>query len=495
MKRSILFLILFLFVPWSIYAASTCSWVGNTGTVASPYAVTDFSSCVTDATGKTGAVIINIPAASVTWGTGVNVNMTTWTNVTGLTINGAGQGTTTINSSGALVVMTFTSPSGKSFKVSNFSLTGGATLKVDYQSKSTTWNIDSVTFTSPDTLFIQGIGSGVISRCTFSSSGVAIHVMGHNPTASDPWMDSGNYSWGTASVIGTANANAIIEGNTFLGCGNAQHHVIDAEYGATYALRWNTFSTGCGASMHDALYSRAVRSWEVIYNKFDNTGMAAGSMTANFAVRGGTGIFANNQIINGAAFDTGHPVEITNYRSCGNYDATGIFNSVCDNTAEKGCFGSSSSATNTKVCTTDADCGGESGACQNLDGNTGGNGYPCRDQVGRGANQTLEPAYFWGNTVDGGAMTAPLVYNQAAGDQAKQACIDDSTWTATYHIVLDRDYYNSAKSGYSYSTCPDPRTGLTGSCDTATKGATGYNMEGVSTPTSLTGTLLGGSIK
>jgi hypothetical protein len=61
--------------------------------------------------------------------------------------------------------------------------------------------------------------------------------------------------------------------------------------------------------------------------------------------------------------------------------------------------------------------------------------YPIQDQVGRGQNNNLEPLYIWGNTSNTVTNDDPSV------------------------IQLNRDYYVSAKPGYTAYTYPHPLRG------------------------------------
>ena len=85
------------------------------------------------------------------------------------------------------------------------------------------------------------------------------------------------------------------------------------------------------------------------------------------------------------------------------------------------------------------------------DGNQNNSGYPCIDQPGRGKgdllanfsptpvrwpNQALEPIYAWNNKLNG--QTSNLATNAPAV------------------VVVNRDFYNSAKPGYTPYAYPHP---------------------------------------
>jgi hypothetical protein len=501
MKKIIAFTLAYLltFQP-CVYAA--CTWSDGVGTPVSTTGhptVADVQDCCDTANANqyNGEVTVFIPALTTpTWTTNVEFDARNWT-VTKATFKGAGITSTIINGTAAII---FKIPSGITARIKDFKLTGGQTLEM--QTQSDDWSVVNVNFYKSDTFYIKGTGSGaIVSPFVISdnpSKKVIIHIEGHYGPPENA-SDSGNYSWGRPSVIGTRNANVNLEGSTFE-CDGIQRQIIDGEFGGSYAVRLSNFTKGCGFTSHDALYGRAIRSIEAAYNKLDFTGVDAGTISSAVGFRGGTILMAHNAIINAAAFDVyQRPIVMTNYRSGKyDYDMSGIFNSLADGTAGKGCFGITTSSTGPVRCYTDTDCpsgaqpGGETGACQDIDSNTGGNGYAARDQLGRGANQAPEKSYLWDNTLDGTAKN-PWVYDVPGPGTIRQAIVDwvpgdhgGLSWTATYHIVLGRDYEISAKTGWSTPQCPDSRTELTGSCDTATLGVDGYNIEADTTPPTIT---------
>ena len=106
-----------------------------------------------------------------------------------------------------------------------------------------------------------------------------------------------------------------------------------------------------------------------------------------------------------------------------------------------------------------------------LDGGGTGN-YPCRDQNGRGRDslatgtQALQPAYFWGNYFNG---------------------VQTGFYDVAPYILANRDYCNhdpstacGTKAAWTYTprACPDIRTGLSGTCDSAKFGVEGYPPQG-----------------
>jgi hypothetical protein len=102
-----------------------------------------------------------------------------------------------------------------------------------------------------------------------------------------------------------------------------------------------------------------------------------------------------------------------------------------------------------EFCTCDATC--------ELDGNTEPRetykGWPCKDQVGRGTNQTSEPAYQWDNTFEGTPATVEIFatwHNETTGEK----CTDPHP---TDHIQPGRDYFDGVqRPGYVLFVYPHP---------------------------------------
>jgi hypothetical protein len=112
-------------------------------------------------------------------------------------------------------------------------------------------------------------------------------------------------------------------------------------------------------------------------------------------------------------------------------------------------------------CSSNSDCrnvDGTYGLCMQLDGlgNTGSQaeGWPCRDQTGRGKDdpitgaQEASPVYWWNNTVDGVANKPMLVASQYKA-----------------YIMQGRDYCNSSpatpcgsKGAWKYTPYPYPHS-------------------------------------
>jgi hypothetical protein len=225
--------------------------------------------------------------------------------------------------------------------------------------------------------------------------------------------------WSEPSTIGKPDQTGVIyiEDNTFKFSvfGNA----IDANYGGRYVFRHNTL-TDVYVETHSVQGKhRGTRSWEIYNNTFTTT---QDRFTAIF-LRGGTGVVFNNTLT--GPFTTS--IVLDNVRS---FSSGGIPPGSCNGTSS-------------------------------WDGNTPDkNGWPCRDQIGRGSDhpgifpqpQASEPAYFWNNTRNG-SPAHPAVHNCAGAVKPGGSCAD---------IVSDRDYFTASttRPGYSPFTYPHPLTAI-----------------------------------
>ncbi|MBN1887419.1 MAG: hypothetical protein JW850_05495 [Thermoflexales bacterium] len=98
----------------------------------------------------------------------------------------------------------------------------------------------------------------------------------------------------------------------------------------------------------------------------------------------------------------------------------------------------------------------EHGTCDGtnpIDGNTEPQevykGWPCKEQIGRGAQQSSQPFYEWNNTYNGSDIDV-TVYNNWPG------CTDPQP---SDHVQENRDYYNDTpRPGYTPYIYPHPLT-------------------------------------
>jgi hypothetical protein len=207
---------------------------------------------------------------------------------------------------------------------------------------------------------------------------------------------------------------------------------FDCQNGGYFVFRHNTIlGTGTINHGYDSV-DAACLAMEVYNNTF--TYNESGSWwVAGIGMRGGTAIIHDNTM-------TGNytdPIRVCNYRSC-QYGYCG--DGLCDASAKGWCDGSTGAVTL------------PDGNAVPADGNTSPtstyHGWPCVDQIGRGAKQASFPLYQWNNTYNGNAITDITVYDNY--NQSGGTCYNST------QIVSGRDYINSAMPGYTPYTYPHP---------------------------------------
>lgn len=337
-----LIIILLLLLP--TWAWGACSWVGNTGTVASPYDDADMQACVTDAATKTGAVTIQIPdtGGTVTWGTQVTIDMTdvsdpapNWTNVTSLTIQGDSNTTTVIQdglaSSANAAILYIAVPEGKFVTVKDLKVIsrtgvsyygpiviyGGSSVGDSNRFRITNIYCDASAITGYNGCITIGLFSdssntyGLIDNNTFYSSGgvgnmIRLQGGGAIPNA---------YSWTSVTSDFTENSNYVyIENNTFTFESEEGDGAYDSYNGARVVFRYNDV-TGTHIGSHGNESSRSAHDYEIYYNKFDDQTYNQGSIGS----RGGTGVIYGNTVT-GSYFTSWVGLQL--YRSCPWFEGT-----------------------------------------------------------------------------------------------------------------------------------------------------------------------------
>lgn len=193
----------------------------------------------------------------------------------------------------------------------------------------------------------------------------------------------------------------------------------DTEYAGRYVFRYNTVINGTAEAHPIFLAQRAPRAWEVYNNTFICSFVRV-SCDAAIWPRSGTGVVFNNTVLGYYVY----PIKLDNRRS---FDGT--------------------------LSNPPGVCNGQSP----WDGNDD-NGYPCRDQIGRGQDmrpysgtgalpdQFQIPAHFWNNTFKGAPIN-PHVANCSSVVKANGSCTD---------ILEGRDFINEPKPGYKPYVYPHP---------------------------------------
>ncbi|NIT60106.1 MAG: hypothetical protein GWN00_28990 [Aliifodinibius sp.] len=362
--------------------------------------------------------IVSVPAGTCTWTSTVNIP-----GIKGITLQGAGVDATIIklNHSGAGIRIS--AGSGVTYRVTGFTLLAlqegdfgnestNAMISIEGTSQESNWRIDHIKFDDdPDSINPYGVGVsghtyGLIDHCTFDGIGSAVFVQGG--IADDP-VFFGDISW-TRPVDWGGPKAVYIEDCKFTGRIPNQEQVYDGRYGGRIVFRYNTVldywiepHSGCPNG------GRAVLHNEIYENSFEDTVPGGGGMWMAMRIRGGTGVIFNNTVKDP---DNDRVILIDNQRSC--LSCNGIWST-------NPCDGSSP-----------------------YDGNTPGYyGWPCMDQIGRGAKQESEPLYAWGNTLNGNP-----VHIEEFGLCGRET---------EHHLVEGRDYYNGVpKPGYTPYVYPHP---------------------------------------
>jgi MYXO-CTERM domain-containing protein len=303
------------------------------------------------------------------------------------------------------------------------------------------------------------------------------------------WDQSGTHpmDYGGASYV-------FVENNTFdfsAVTGSERDGALDCKDKGRFVFRYNTLE-GTRVMNHGFDSTVSCMSFEIYANDFSNDG--PDYLNGYFVwLRGGTGLLYDNAM-GGSAKLYGEPLGMTNYRSCSG-NAQISMSRVCDGTSYGVC--SSEPSGEWVDCTSDSDCSavgagscnkkwcsvsrgilcqsagdcpsGET--CTSATDGTGASGYPCRDQIGRGTNQELNPLYVWNNQAYGSSVDI-VVEDNGGG-----------TCHTSEQIQADRDYCNhdpssacGSASAFQYAPfpCPHPATNSTGSCDPSTPGRDGY---------------------
>jgi len=340
----------------------------------------------------TGDLVI-VPAGSCTWTQTVSIS-------TRITLQGAGTDLTTITGSPAGMMAIDGGQSGS--RIMGFTF-NKSYITVDGDG----WRVDHCKFVG-DGIYVVGQReaqhpSGVIDHCTLIDgrilvigwAGLMAHALWAQP------LDLG----GVAGVV-------YVEDCSFTGIN--MPNAMDTNYGGRYVFRYNKLTDAYVEAHSLQGNHRASRRWEIYNNTFNQVN---NPMWVPMFLRGGTGVVFNN-VLTGSWTRPG--IALDNVRSCDSRAGSGK------------CDGSSP-----------------------WDGNQpGGNGYPCRDQIGRSMDSRLwtlfspyppqasDPAFAWNNKH--GAND--VVFFQ-----------HDNCPQSPAHIQPGRDYYsNTQKQGYKPAAYPHP---------------------------------------
>ena len=411
---------------------------------------------------------IKIPAGSCTWGTTVSLNASS----RNLNLQGSGIGNTIITA-GTAPMLNITGAQGYKWTLSDLTIVATASGQevVTIGGTSKNWRVHHINFTNTgNTLFLFTIGGGgnltygVLDHLTVTgnNSGIASILGGGFPQWADP----------TYSVWGDEKAIFLEDSSITMNDHHEGRFTIDCTNGGRYVLRNNTITnqrTG-NHGLDSGGYSSCL-SVEIYNNSFKYTSTWP-TISAVVFLRGGTALIHNNTFNYSSSTWIGSHLQLINYRGR-NPDGSGggsVGWPYCTGTQYRwnssvnqnwsnavtsgGAYFSTSgkwkmcSGNRLRLCETDSTCSanGEGTCTEYVDGTAGNGSYPCFQQVGRGTNNMLNPAYEWNNTFFGG---------QGSSGCSSSSC--NVNFSGENTIQLNRDFYNDTqKSGYKPYTYPHP---------------------------------------
>jgi hypothetical protein len=398
-----------LFTSWASAATITAA------TCSQSDVQTALNSVVADGT----TVIIPSSPTTCTWTTAVTYNQvysttiqgsstTTGSCAPGGTCTATDNTTISLNTSGT-GALNITTVAGKSFRMTGLTLIAPSSLSAAYGrinigGSSTSVRIDHNHFndqvSGEHLLQIDGF-NGVIDHNFFDSTNQAnVFFMQTTNGGSD---GSGNQVWAQPDNFGTSGfifaENNLFQNGTF---------VFDNFAGGRLVLRYNIVGTNSRVQTHgtgSGHSRRSGRATEIYGNTFTFATNPSASNYFSMLVdlEGGTGVAWNNIVTGFGAFIR--------------EDVVRTNSATYPQSAPPASWG---------YCGTSAN-----GSSTNWDGNTNSTGYPCVDQVGRGAGDLLT-GYL---TVDGGTG----IINSITGTVAwpHQALVPWYAWNNTINPIND----------------------------------------------------------
>ncbi|MDD5203880.1 MAG: hypothetical protein PHS17_00590 [Desulfobacterales bacterium] len=389
---------------------------------------------------------VTVPAGSATWSSTVTI-----TNKA-VTVLGAGMGKTVITCNN-MNAFNINGVNGKFFRISGMTFRGSpggngySSFIIRIFGTSRAWRIDNIHFESTSGGFgmigVDGYTYGVVDNCRVTGpQPVHWFVRPYENTFCSPY-DAGSNAWKRPLSLGTANA-VYIESNDIQYDKFTQGStspVWDARSGARYVVRHNTIRNGfAGHHGAESYNARGTFSWEIYNNTFEYDDL----VWVPLNLRGGAGVIHGNRFIFHAG-NSGSPFIISEYRSGGTGSGNPWLNS-CDTKPEYIC----STFNGDQNPLSSGSCPQGMGEAIQIDGNTDGTGWPCRDQIGITYNgsddgvQASSPVYEWDNVCEEGCGTGGANPNFVVH-------------TGAGHLKLNRDYFNDKqKPGYTPLAYPHP---------------------------------------
>lgn len=232
--------------------------------------------------------VVTIPAGSFTWNEGITIGGK------GITLEGAGQGVTTIKNVSGHSLISVSCVPGRSTRITGLTLLGEHTLALSGSKTAAPFRIDHCTFddgTAGQAILVEvsGNGPGLIDQCQFVAGAASemIHNLGLGPGNPSGWSDD---------VIPGSGSALYIEDCTFSKSPLADKYfwgtsALQSYYGSRTVMR-HCVLKACQIDQHGTRGMIGARWWEF----YDNTFYTPAEMDQSnyFDLRGGSGVVFNN---------------------------------------------------------------------------------------------------------------------------------------------------------------------------------------------------------
>ena len=389
---------------------------------------------------------VNIPAGNCSWTTTVTYNQVFSTTILGAgsqSVIGGGDATVIVDNvshtptdNPTLVINT---ASGKSFRISGLTFQGGTGGQgfagaVRIRGNSQSVRFDHIHFLNLNdaNLVFGGWEYGVVDHCLFQqltgsvTNGIRVNHEGWNSDTGG----FGDLAYADQSLLGSSKA-IFVEDNTFGLPGDAvspnfpNGYADDSQLGGRMVFRHNTLNRVVFQGHGTQDRRRGMRMFEVYKNTFNwqcNPNCGTDQYSFAMYLRSGTGVIWGNSTVGFINMVSAHNDRSENQFTFPDWATTGSASGYC---------GTVNGTASTNL----------------WDGNSDSSGYPCLDQMGRGAGdaisgnaptqkdsavgaqtwprQALEPIYEWNDA-----------YTPAPNNGF------DALWASNSGpIVANRDYY------------------------------------------------------
>lgn len=237
--------------------------------------------------------VIRIPAGSFTWAQGVTIAGK------GLTLQGAGQGISTLTNVSGHPLISVSSDPKSSTRITGLTVLGDHALAISGTKIAAPYRVDHCTFdagTKSGAVLIEvgGNGPGLIDQCQLVAGAASemIHNYGMGAENASGWSDE---------IIPGSAAAVYIEDCTFSKNPLADKYfwgtsAVQSYYGARTVVRHCTLNY-CQIDQHGNVGLVGARWWEFYNNTFYVP--PNGNQSSYFALRGGSGVVYNNHASGG----------------------------------------------------------------------------------------------------------------------------------------------------------------------------------------------------